>query len=56
LKLALADWINRSIFPFSSPNIDSIKVLRRGKVRRSRLFYLRELVGKKARIREKSQY
>ena len=44
------------IFPFSSPNIDSIKVLRRGKVRRSRLFYLRELVGKKARIREKSQY
>jgi len=44
------------IFPFSSPNIDSIKVLRRGKVRRARLFYLRELVGKKARIREKSQF
>lgn len=44
------------IFPFSSPNIDSIKVLRHGKVRRARLFYLRELVGKKARIREKSQY
>ncbi len=40
------------IFPFSSPNIDSIEVLKVGKVRRARLFYLRELVGKKARIKE----
>lgn len=40
------------IFPFSSPNIDSIEVLKRGKVRRARLYYLRELVGKKARIKE----
>ena len=44
------------IFPYSSPNIDSIKVLRRGKVRRSRLFYLRDRVGKKARIKEKSHF
>ena len=44
------------IFPFSSPNIDSITVLRRGKVRRSRLFYLRDRVGKKARIKEKTNY
>ncbi|MCP3930719.1 MAG: 50S ribosomal protein L19 [Bacteroidetes bacterium] len=41
------------IFPYSSPNIEEIKLLKRGKVRRAKLFYLRELVGKKARIREK---
>ena len=44
------------IFPFASPNIDSVKVLRRGKVRRARLFYLRDRVGKKARIREKTNF
>ena len=41
------------IFPFSSPNITQIKVLKRGKVRRAKLYYLRELVGKKARIKER---
>ena len=41
------------IFPFASPNIVEIKVLKRGKVRRAKLFYLRELVGKKARIKER---
>lgn len=41
------------IFPFSSQNIDEIKLLKRGKVRRAKLYYLRELVGKKARIKEK---
>lgn len=41
------------IFPFSSLIIDSIKVLKYGKVRRSRLYYLRDLVGKKARIKER---
>jgi large subunit ribosomal protein L19 len=40
------------IFPILSDSIDSIKVLRRGKVRRSKLFYLRELKGKSARIKE----
>lgn len=40
------------IIPFVSPNIEEIKVLKRGKVRRARLFYLRSLVGKKARIKE----
>jgi large subunit ribosomal protein L19 len=41
------------IFPISSPNIDSIKLEKRGKVRRSKLYYLRSLTGKKARIKEK---
>lgn len=41
------------IFPINSPFIDSIEVSKRGKVRRKRLFYLRELTGKKARIKEK---
>ena len=39
------------IFPLNSPNIDSIKVLKKGKVRRAKLYYLRELKGKAARIK-----
>lgn len=41
------------IFPTASPFIDSIKVNKRGVVRRARIFYLRGLTGKKARIKEK---
>ncbi len=41
------------IFPFYSPFIDSIEVNKLGRVRRKRLFYLRGLTGKKARIKEK---
>lgn len=41
------------IFPLYSPFIDSIEVNKHGKVRRKRLFYLRDLTGKKARIKEK---
>jgi large subunit ribosomal protein L19 len=41
------------IFPFSSPFIDSIDVNKHGVVRRARIFYLRNLRGKKARIKEK---
>lgn len=41
------------IFPFSSPAIASIEVLKRGKVRRAKLFYLRGLTGKKAKIKER---
>jgi large subunit ribosomal protein L19 len=41
------------IFPVNSPFIEKIELNRRGKVRRARIFYLRELRGKKARIKEK---
>lgn len=41
------------IFPLHSPVIEKIEVLRRGRVRRARIYYLRERKGKKARIREK---
>lgn len=41
------------LFPLYSPNIDSIEVNKSGRVRRSRLYYLRERSGKRARIREK---
>ena len=41
------------IFPFDSPFIESIAVNKRGKVRRTKLYYLRKLTGKKARIKEK---
>ena len=41
------------IFPVSSPFIDKVEVNKYGKVRRARIFYLRNLTGKKARIKEK---
>lgn len=41
------------IFPFHSPNIESIKVLKEGKVRRAKLYYLRGLKGKATRIKER---
>jgi len=40
------------IFPVNSPVIEKIEVNKKGKVRRARIFYLRELTGKKARIKE----
>lgn len=42
------------VFPLHSPSIASIEVVRRGSVRRAKLYYLRELQGKKARVREKA--
>ncbi|MBQ1906371.1 MAG: 50S ribosomal protein L19 [Bacteroidales bacterium] len=41
------------IFPYQSPSIEKIEINKYGKVRRARIFYLRDLSGKKARIKEK---
>ena len=41
------------VFPVHSPNVKSVKVIRRGKVRRAKLYYLRDRIGKAARIKEK---
>jgi large subunit ribosomal protein L19 len=43
------------IFPVNSPYIEKIEIKKKGVVRRARIFYLRELTGKKARIQEKIQ-
>lgn len=51
-KMASGVGVER-VFSFSNPNLTSITVNKRGSVRRARIFYLRELTGKKARIKEK---
>jgi len=40
------------VFPIHSPNVDSIEIIRRGQVRRAKLYYLRDRVGKAAKIKE----
>jgi len=40
------------VFPVHSPKVDSFEIIRRGKVRRAKLYYLRDRVGKSARVRE----
>src|SRR4249919_3101035 len=51
-KISFGEGVER-VFPVMSPMIDSITVVRRGKVRRAKLYYLRDLRGKSARIVEK---
>lgn len=41
------------VFPVNSPNIDRIEVVRKGKVRRAKLYYLRDRVGKAAKVKER---
>src|SRR6202522_4613900 len=53
-KISYGEGVER-VFPLFSPMIDSIKVVRRGKVRRAKLYYLRDRRGKSARIAEKME-
>jgi large subunit ribosomal protein L19 len=53
-KISFGVGVER-IFPFHSPRIEHIDVVGRGKVRRAKLFYLRNLKGKAARIREEKR-
>jgi len=54
-KISFGEGVER-VFPLHSPNIAEITVVRRGKVRRAKLYYLRERRGKSARIVEKTNY
>ena len=54
-KISFGEGVER-VFPLHSPNIDSIVVVRRGQVRRAKLYYLRDRRGKSARIAEKTNY
>ena len=54
-KISFGEGVER-VFPLYSTNIDSIEVVRRGRVRRAKLYYLRERRGKSARIAEVTNY
>jgi len=54
-KISFGEGVER-VFPLYSPNIADIEVVRRGKVRRAKLYYLRTRRGKSARIVEKTNY
>ena len=53
-KISYGEGVER-VFPVYSPMIDSVKVVRRGKVRRAKLYYLRDRRGKSARIAERTE-
>ena len=53
-KISYGEGVER-VFPLYSPNIESIKVVRRGAVRRAKLYYLRDRRGKSARIAERAE-
>jgi large subunit ribosomal protein L19 len=54
-KISYGEGVER-VFPLYSPTVDSIKVVRRGKVRRAKLYYLRDRRGKSARIVERQDH
>lgn len=54
-KISHGEGVER-VFPLFSPRVDSVEVLRRGEVRRAKLYYLRGRTGKAARITEKRDY
>ena len=53
-KMSFGEGVER-VFPLYSPNVESIEVVRRGAVRRAKLYYLRGRTGKRARITERKQ-
>ena len=53
-KMSFGEGVER-VFPLYSPNVESIEVVRRGVVRRAKLYYLRERTGKAAKIKEKRE-
>ncbi|MDP8918759.1 MAG: 50S ribosomal protein L19 [Pseudomonadota bacterium] len=53
-KISYGEGVER-VFPIYSPNVESIKVVRRGAVRRAKLYYLRDRRGKSARIAERTE-
>jgi len=54
-KISHGEGVER-VFPMYSPLVESVVVVRRGVVRRAKLYYMRELTGKKARIKEKRDF
>ena len=54
-KISFGEGVER-VFPLHYPNIEKITVVRRGKVRRGKLYYLRDRSGRSARIAEKTNY
>lgn len=54
-RISYGEGVER-VFPLNSPNVEKIVVKRRGVVRRAKLYYLRGLSGKKARIKEKRDF
>jgi large subunit ribosomal protein L19 len=54
-KISYGEGVER-VFPLYSPRLESVELVRRGEVRRSKLYYLRNLRGKSARITERTDY
>ena len=54
-KISFGEGVER-VFPLSSPRVEKVEIVQTGRVRRAKLYYLRELRGKKARIEERQDY
>ncbi len=54
-KISFGEGVER-VFPLSSPRVERIEIVQTGRVRRAKLYYLRELRGKKARIKERQDF